>query len=150
SDPARPVPDVAADASPTYGYLVYYAGHWASIGGTSASAPLWAALVALADASSLGRCSPAEPLGVINPGLYALAGTDAFRDVTAGGNDYTGHGGYAALTGYDLATGLGTPLGYLSATDGLVPALCSALGRAPTPTPTPVATSTPAPTPIAT
>jgi subtilase family serine protease len=132
ADACRTVPDVAADASPANGYLVYINGHWAAIGGTSAAAPLWAALVALADASAIGGCTPATPLGFLNPALYGLAGSDGFRDVTAGDNDYTGqaHGSYTAGPGYDLATGLGTPLAYLAPAEGLVPGLCATVARA--------------------
>jgi subtilase family serine protease len=116
----RESPDVSADADPNSGYLIYYNGDgsvsgqpvgWQGTGGTSGSAPLWAALVALADASK--GCAGA-PVGFVNPALYALAGSDYgryFHDVTTGNNDLTAsHAGlYPALTGYDMATGLGSP-----------------------------------------
>lgn len=113
----REVPDVSADADPNTGYLIYYSGStggqmgWQGIGGTSAGAPLWAALIALADAN---RACASQRLGFVNPTLYRLAGSDQagyFTDVTKGNNDYTGTGGgrYPAGSGYDMATGLGTP-----------------------------------------
>jgi Pro-kumamolisin, activation domain/Putative Ig domain len=116
----RAVPDVAADADPSTGYLVYWNGSgssagapsgWQGIGGTSAAAPLWAALLALADASP--ACGGA-PVGFANPALYRSASSDyagVFNDVTTGDNDFTGTNGgqYAAKPGYDPVTGLGTP-----------------------------------------
>lgn len=105
----REVPDVAADADPYTGYAVFYNGSWTDVAGTSAAAPLWAALVALANSS--GACHGVQ-LGFVNPRLYRLAGSEyaaAFNDVTSGNNDYTGAGGYGAKAGYDLVTGLGTP-----------------------------------------
>lgn len=46
----REVPDVSADADPVTGYVIHWNGQWGVIGGTSAAAPLWAALLALTDA----------------------------------------------------------------------------------------------------
>ncbi len=125
----RQVPDVAADADPNQGYLVYWNGNgspddsqaWTEIGGTSGSAPVWAALMSLADASS--ACGGAA-VGFANPLLYKIAANDyagTFHDVTTGNNDWlaTNGGQFAAGTGYDQATGLGTPN---AAT--LAPALC--------------------------
>jgi subtilase family serine protease len=130
SGDCREVPDVSADADPNTGYLIYYNGSgsetgaeqgWQGIGGTSGAAPLWAALVALADANP--ACAR-ERLGFVNPTLYRLAGQDQdayFNDVTTGNNDYTGTSGglYPARPGYDMATGLGTPKA-----SALAPALC--------------------------
>ncbi|HAM25502.1 MAG TPA: peptidase S53 [Microbacteriaceae bacterium] len=100
----RGVPDVAAVADPTTGYEVLVDGERKVYGGTSAVAPLWAALVArLAEAT--GR-----PLGLLQPTLYRAAGTgtpDAgFRDVISGNN-----GSYSAKPGWDACTGLGVPDG---------------------------------------
>jgi subtilase family serine protease len=115
----REVPDVAADGDPATGYTIYWNGSgttsgptkWQSIGGTSAGAPTWAALIALANASSECR---GVPLGFANPVLYGAASgayASDFNDVTSGDNDYTGTnpGKFTAGAGYDPTTGLGTP-----------------------------------------
>ncbi|NEM90106.1 S53 family peptidase [Galbitalea soli] len=94
----RGVPDVAAVADPETGYEVLVDGRRAVYGGTSAVAPLWAALIARL-VQSLG-----SPLGLAHPRLYAL-GT-GFTDVTTGDN-----GNYHATPGWDACTGLGTPDG---------------------------------------
>ncbi|MGH2842884.1 MAG: protease pro-enzyme activation domain-containing protein [Solirubrobacteraceae bacterium] len=111
----REVPDVSANADPYTGYLVYYDRSWIGIGGTSGAAPLWAALTALTNASA--SCA-GKPIGFANPALYdAAAGgySSDFFDVTSGNNDYTpdGYAGglYPAGSGYDMASGLGTPNG---------------------------------------
>ncbi|HWF75446.1 MAG TPA: protease pro-enzyme activation domain-containing protein [Solirubrobacteraceae bacterium] len=109
----RQVPDVSANADPFTGYLIYYQGAWGGIGGTSAAGPVWAALIALADASP--ACTGTS-VGFANPALYRVAGgpqyAAAFNDVTAGNNDFTGTNGgkFAAAPGYDMASGLGTPI----------------------------------------
>jgi subtilase family serine protease len=111
----RQVPDVSAAADPQHGYIVYFNGSWEPIGGTSAAAPLWGALSALANR----RCS--APLGFLNPRLYALVAGPNFYDVTSGNNDYTGTNGgkYAAGIGWDNASGWGAPDGV-----NLLGALC--------------------------
>jgi kumamolisin len=106
----RETPDVSLDARPKRsGYLVYcdrcgQAGSspWAPVGGTSASAPLMAALVADADEAA------GKKLGFANPFLYAHAGTGVFRDIVAGTNNMFGGNRYTARAGYDMATGLGS------------------------------------------
>ncbi|HEY5229422.1 MAG TPA: protease pro-enzyme activation domain-containing protein, partial [Galbitalea sp.] len=113
----REVPDVSASAQPSTGYRIFWTStngisNWFTIGGTSAAAPTWAALIALADASS--SCA-GHRLGFLNPALYQLraAWPADFHDVTAGNNDAAGTnlGKYLAGAGYDMATGLGTPAG---------------------------------------
>ena len=105
----REVPDVSASADSTYGYLNYYNGSWSGSGGTSGAAPLWAAVVALASQA----CGTTTGLGPLNPTIYALGASSPgdFNDVTSGNNDLTNtnNGDYPATTGYDLATGWGTP-----------------------------------------
>ncbi|GIT80500.1 kumamolisin [Leifsonia sp. LS1] len=100
----RGVPDVAAVADPQTGYRVRVDGTDTVIGGTSAVAPLWAALVARL-VQSTGR-----PLGLAQPALYDAirAGqvADGFRDITSGSN-----GAFAASAGWDACTGLGVPDG---------------------------------------
>ncbi|MGO8950637.1 MAG: protease pro-enzyme activation domain-containing protein [Ktedonobacterales bacterium] len=97
----REVPDVAADADPLTGYLIYFSG-WQVAGGTSASSPLWAGLIALADQSAAASGKPA--LGFLNPALYSLGNSSGFHDVTIGGNLY-----YSATPGWNYATGWGSP-----------------------------------------
>ena len=81
----RGVPDVAGDADPQTGYQVRVDGNDLVIGGTSAVAPLWAALVARL-AQATGR-----RLGLLQPALYAAARgrpgrPPGFRDITVGDN----------------------------------------------------------------
>ena len=80
-------------------------------GGTSASAPLWAGLIALADQYA-GR-----HLGFVTPALYRIGRSvryrQAFHDVTAGSNTVRFPPrtirGYRAATGWDTVTGWGAP-----------------------------------------
>ena len=100
----RGVPDVAGNADPTTGYQVYADGKAQVVGGTSAVAPLWAALIArLAEATG-------QRFGLLQPVLYAgvTPGADVagFRDITSGNN-----GAYAAGPGWDACSGLGSPDG---------------------------------------
>jgi kumamolisin len=98
--PGRGVPDVAGDADPTTGYNVLVDGSATVIGGTSAVAPLWAGLTARIN-QSLG-----QPVGFLNPLVYAQGAAAAFHDISVGGN-----GGYNAAPGWDPCTGLGSPDG---------------------------------------
>jgi kumamolisin len=93
------VPDVAGNADPLTGYQVLVDGESQVIGGTSAVAPLWAALIARCD-QHLGR-----PLGDVHAAIYQI-GERAFRDITQGNN-----GAYRAGPGWDACTGLGSPNG---------------------------------------
>ncbi|HSP64640.1 MAG TPA: S53 family peptidase [Candidatus Deferrimicrobium sp.] len=97
--PGRGVPDVAGNADPLTGYVIHHRGVDTIVGGTSAVAPLWSALFAVAAASSGHR------LGDVLPSLYGARGV-GFTDVTAGDN-----GAYPATAGWDAATGLGVPAG---------------------------------------
>jgi len=112
----RGVPDVAADASGHSGMALAISdggGRYTirNSGGTSASAPIWAALIALADQYA-GR-----PLGFVNPALYRIARSAAyhraFHDITTGDNTAiwppTTITGYRAGPGWDPVTGLGSP-----------------------------------------
>lgn len=100
----RGVPDVSAVADPQTGYRIRVDGQDTVIGGTSAVAPLWAALVARLVQST------GKPLGLAQPVLYGSvpAGqvADGFRDITTGDN-----GAYRATAGWDACTGLGVPDG---------------------------------------
>jgi kumamolisin len=100
----RGVPDVSGDAAPATGYQILVDGQSAIVGGTSAVAPLWAALVVLVNQQT-GRS-----VGFLNPGLYS-GGEANFYDVTSGSN-----GSYKARAGWDPCTGLGSPDGQKIAT----------------------------------
>ncbi|HEY1682675.1 MAG TPA: S53 family peptidase [Candidatus Tumulicola sp.] len=94
----RGVPDVAGNADPETGYAVRIDGTDTVLGGTSAVAPLWAALIALANAAA------GTNAGFINAKLYADA--SVCRDITQGNN-----GAFEAVKGWDACTGLGSPNG---------------------------------------
>ena len=108
-------PDVSFDADPSPGYALYdsfaYNGEtlgWTQVGGTSAASPQWAGLIALAD-QGRGSAGSLDGASQTLPGLYQLGSNAAsyandFNDITSGSDGY-----YAAQTGYDLVTGLGTP-----------------------------------------
>jgi subtilase family serine protease len=111
----REVPDVSADADPATGYAVWFQGGWRRIGGTSMSSPMWAALFALADQGQ------AQTVGFADPVLYqAACQTSPFIDITSGNNQPGGVPPsnppstpappfYPATSGYDMASGLGSP-----------------------------------------
>jgi kumamolisin len=101
--PGRGVPDVAGDADPTTGYTIRVDGQTMVIGGTSAVAPLWAGLVAVAN-QQLGL-KYGSTIGFINPAIYAAKAASAFHDITQGDN-----GTYSAGPGWDACTGLGSPV----------------------------------------
>src|SRR6266571_950626 len=100
----RGVPDVAGNADPVTGYQIYSGGKAQVVGGTSAVAPLWAALVGrLAEATG-------QRFGLIQTLLYAWvtpgAAVPGFRDIISGNN-----GAYTAGPGWDACSGLGSPDG---------------------------------------
>jgi len=94
----RGLPDVAGNADPQTGYDIRVDGTASVIGGTSAVAPLWAALL-----TRLNQLS-GKSAGLINPKVYQAS--SAFRDITSGNN-----GDFAAAAGWDACTGLGSPNG---------------------------------------
>ena len=119
----RGVPDVAMLADVRPGYAIYCTSPdcrasptypWASVGGTSAATPLFAAGIALVDQALLAQDK--EYLGFLNPLLYAVgAKPPLFNDVTRIGNDVGPSlpgggplGCCTAHTGYDEASGLGS------------------------------------------
>ena len=118
----REVPDVSADADPATGYSVYctvtiagcQAGGWMVVGGTSAAAPLWAGSVAVMNEYLQNQGQ--SRIGFANPALYALQNAQQpfapFHDITSGDNLY-----YAATSGYDEASGWGSPDVYNIARD---------------------------------
>jgi subtilase family serine protease len=112
----RGVPDVSADANPHTGFPVVTSDSGASYtlsghGGTSASAPTWAGIIALADQYAKRK------IGFVDPAIYQIAGSSAygqaFHDVTQGNNTAEfSHGtivGYQAGPGWDPVTGWGSP-----------------------------------------
>ena len=138
TSPGRVVPDVAMDGDPTTGMLVGETQTWSDgsvsydtyrIGGTSVSCPLFAGVMALADQRA------GHPHGFVNPLLYALARSNAFRDIVnpagtiaavrcdyANGQDASDGMVYSLRTfdqteslqttpGYDDVTGMGSPNG---------------------------------------
>lgn len=121
---ARGVPDVSYNADPNTGVFVYDAanGGWYSVGGTSAGAPQWSALIALVNQLK----GASGPMGAANASLYAMAkgattppypiNGGYFLDITSGSNGPDPDD--SAAFPYDLVTGVGTPLANL-----LVPAL---------------------------
>ncbi len=119
----RLLPDVAADADPNTGYAIYCTSvsdcggqGWLEFGGTSASAPLWAALYGVI--SEYVNAQPPYTLGWANQVLYqtfsSVQAYPAFHDVTSGNNafDYTTapfNTEYPATSCYDMTTGMGSP-----------------------------------------
>jgi subtilase family serine protease len=112
----RGVPDVAGNGSSSSDMAFVFAapgGAYALLpeGGTSAAAPFWAGLIALADQEA------GHPLGSVNPAIYRIArgplSHKAFHDVTTGNNTVVLIGatitGYQAGPGWDPVTGWGTP-----------------------------------------
>ncbi len=110
----RAIPDVSADADPATCAYIFVSGVSACAGGTSLSAPIWAAIAA--DWNVVNAAAGKSALGFSAPLLYQLGANPAteaidFHDVTSGNN------GFAALPGWDQVTGWGSPnLGNLSAT----------------------------------
>lgn len=94
----RGVPDFAAEVMPGYG--VFFEGSQFAMGGTSASAPMWAALVARIN-QRLGK-----PIGFFAPLVYEKSPDPLFHDVLSGGNDR-----YRCAAGWNACTGLGVPIG---------------------------------------
>jgi len=103
----RNYPDVAAEAN-TNQYSCYDNSCGGGNGGTSFAAPQWASLTALANEQEVSQGK--STLGFLNTRLYEIGiGKDykgVFHDITSGSN-----GGYSAVTGYDLVTGWGSPVG---------------------------------------
>ncbi|HEX4004581.1 MAG TPA: S53 family peptidase [Acidobacteriaceae bacterium] len=100
----RMAPDVALASGSHNAYLVWLNGAQVADSGTSAAAVVMAGMAALL----VERAG--ERLGNVGPKLYALAAADpgAFHDIVSGDNSVPGVAGYAAVTGYDAATGLGS------------------------------------------
>ncbi len=111
----RAVPDVSMDADPATGVPVYdtfdygTATPWipGQIGGTSLACPMYAGIIAIADQSrSIQNLDSLDGPSQTLPRLYQLPGRD-FNDITTGDN------GFSATIGYDMVTGLGSPIANL-------------------------------------
>jgi hypothetical protein len=104
----RGVPDVAADGSGNSGYPLFVGGFSSIGGGTSASAPLWAGLIAVLNAEV------GENVGFINPLIYRIR-ERGFRDIVSppgpSSNTWAGVPGYPVKRGWDATTGWGSPNG---------------------------------------
>ncbi len=114
-DPAgmRGLPDVSMNAAVISAVLVFesfdptVSPGWVPIAGTSEATPLWAGTDAVMNQADgpLGFLTPRLYQVYENPALYA----EAFHDITAGNNSFAGITGFPAGTGWDAASGLGTP-----------------------------------------
>jgi kumamolisin len=108
----RIVPDVAANAAGSTGYFMVAQNNPEVSGGTSASTPLWASLIARIQQTG-------KTVGFLSPRLYAPTpatggkplGAVAFRDITQGSNASGTAPGYSAQEGFDAVTGWGSPIG---------------------------------------
>ncbi len=133
----RTTPDVSFNADPNTGVAVYdsipYSGQsgWFQVGGTSAAAPAWAGLVAIADQGLATAGKSTLSNTQVQTDLYSLPSSD-FRNIT------TGFNGYSATSGYNLVTGLGTPIANLLipgiVADGVAAGSAATHVTAPTPT----------------
>ena len=117
SSASRNLPDVSMVADNLF---VVIGGVIGIDSGTSAAAPLWAALTSLVNQQGQQQVPPVAPLGFANPTLYSIGEsaqyTTDFHDITYGNNGIVGNtatvngtNGYPAVQGYDLATGWGSP-----------------------------------------
>ncbi|KAK1574209.1 Pro-kumamolisin [Colletotrichum navitas] len=100
----RAYPDVAAMG---YRIMTVWNGTTRVVDGTSASAPIFAAVVALVNDALIAKGEPT--LGFLNPWLYAGGGAKAFRDITVGSAKGCDTDGFPAVEGWDAASGFGTP-----------------------------------------
>ena len=144
----RQVPDVSASSDSVLGMTVYSASFgkngWTTIGGTSAAAPIWAAVLAEIAGSgpagtactALGVTPGGADLGFVPPLLYAAAAgayATNFHVISVGNNDAFRLGlGYRASPGYNMVGGLGSPI--VTNPDGrpgLASALCVQATQAP-------------------
>lgn len=114
--PCREVPDISLNADPASGYAVYctdtgdsycLSSGWTVIGGTSAAAPLWAAIAGLADSYLIAHGK--STVGFLNPYLYQLNATTGYSNVFHDiGKGKGSNGFYPTGAGYDMATGMGS------------------------------------------
>jgi tripeptidyl-peptidase-1 len=108
SKTGRGTPDVSALGE---GYQVLQNGRIMSVGGTSASAPVFAGMIGMINEARIQAGKP--PMGCLNPWIYQNA--DAFTDVVLGNNaigrgEFTTPAGFNCTKGWDPVTGVGTPI----------------------------------------
>ncbi len=110
-------PDVDYNAAINGGVLVVYGGFGTPVlfivGGTSAGSPQWAGIIALVNQARAGLSK--GPIGDLNPYLYAIyhsaSYSSDFHDITVGNDQLVGSSvGFSAGAGYDLASGIGSPI----------------------------------------
>ncbi|KAF9021533.1 tripeptidyl peptidase A [Hymenopellis radicata] len=100
----RGIPDIAAEGRR---FRVWFQGAVISVGGTSASSPTAAGIIALLNDVRLSKGLPT--LGFLNPLIYKARISAAFNDITIGNNPGCGTEGFNATKGWDPVTGFGTP-----------------------------------------
>ena len=124
----RETPDVSAQADEFTGSVTIYGkslgygapNGWATIGGTSSATPIWAALLALVNASptcAADKINGVQDVGFASPLLYGIAANRtayarSFNDIVSGNNDDFGLDNglvFPARVGFDMASGLGSP-----------------------------------------
>jgi hypothetical protein len=108
SNPSRAVPDLSYPSDPqNSSVVVYFDGSWGGVGGTSVASPTNAGLFADTNQGCFSS------LGMVAPNLYANGNNSNFTDIVTGNNDFTdtfSHTKWLAATGFDPASGLGTPV----------------------------------------
>ncbi len=114
---SRGTPDVSYNAAVDGGVLVFTSflgtNTWFVVGGTSAGSPQWAGIFAIVNQARAANSK--GPLGFANTALYAIYNNAAeyahdFHDITVGDNILVGSTlGFSAMTGFDLASGIGSP-----------------------------------------
>jgi len=152
--PCRETPDVSAEADEFTGSVTIYGkslgygspNGWATIGGTSSASPIWAAMLALVNASptcSADKVNGVQDVGFASPLLYGIAANPtaygrSFNDITSGNNDDFGLDNglvFPAHAGYDMASGLGSPqLTTPTGGNGLAFYMCDYAGQLAPPT----------------
>lgn len=98
----RGYPDVAAIGD---NFVIRTGGEWGLTGGTSLSAPVWAAMLTLVNEERLAAGK--RTVGFVNPVLYA--NPEVFNDIVVGSNPNCNSTGFLAAKGWDPVSGLGSP-----------------------------------------
>ena len=116
----RTIPDISMVADPVTAVSIYdsldggTASPWTSTGGTSVAAPLTQGMLALVQEQRIAAGQPILTSVEFDTAMYEAYNSPAyatyFHDVTLGNNKDGGIAGYPATTGYDLATGIGSPI----------------------------------------